>query len=56
MDAEARESPPVELTQELALKDSNVYLLEAGASMAHEGKRLCRSARHLALRQMNFSE
>lgn len=55
MDAEARENLrqmpleqlEVEQTQKLALKDSSVYLLRAGASMAAEGKRMCRKLRKL---------
>lgn len=45
MDAKAKETPPVELTQELAFLDSTRCLLEAGANMANEGKRLCRKLR-----------
>ena len=56
MDAEAREKPPVELTQELALKDSSVHLLEAGAYMAHEGKRLCRKLREMLNREDSDAE
>ena len=36
------ETTPEELTQELAFLDSTRCLLEAGANMANEGKRLCR--------------
>ena len=55
MDAEARENLrqmpleqlEVEQTRKLALKDSSVYLLGAGASMAAEGKRMCRKLREM---------
>lgn len=43
--AQDKEKPPVELTQELAFLDSTRCLLEAGANMANEGKRLCRKLR-----------
>lgn len=42
---QAKETSPEELTQELAFLDSTRCLLEAGANMANEGKRLCRKLR-----------
>lgn len=39
------ETTPEELTQELAFLDSTRCLLEDGANMANEGKRLCRKLR-----------
>ena len=52
MDAQAAEKHPVEL----ALKDSSVYLLEAGAHMAHEGKRLCQKLREMLNREDSDAE
>ena len=42
---QAKETSPEETTPELALLDSTRCLLEAGANMANEGKRLCRKLR-----------
>ena len=63
MDAEARENLrqmpleqlEVEQTRKLALKDSSVYLLGAGASMAAEGKRMCRKLREMLDRIFLFT-
>lgn len=46
----------VEQTQKLALKDSSVYLLGAGASMAAEGKRMCRKLREMLDREDSDAE
>lgn len=64
MDAEARENLrqmpleqlEVEQTRKLALKDSSVYLLGAGASMAAEGKRTCRKLREMLDREDSDAE
>ena len=42
---QAKETSPEETTPELAFLDSTRCLLEAGANMANEGKRLCRKLR-----------
>ena len=64
MDAEARENLrqmpleqlEVEQTRKLALKDSSMYLLGAGASMAAEGKRMCRKLREMLDREDSNAE
>lgn len=64
MDAEARENLrqmpleqlEVEQTRKLALKDSSVYLLGAGACMAAEGKRMCRKLREMLDREDSDAE
>lgn len=42
---QAKETSPEETTPELAFLDGTRCLLEAGANMANEGKRLCRKLR-----------
>lgn len=53
---QAKETSPEETTPELAFLDSTRCLLEAGANMANEGKRMCRKLREMLDREDSDAE